>query len=231
MRRRTVTVCAALLCGSVWAQSDVSVLRGTVGGWTGGPASLGLLLEFPGGDDRLLQAARGTVSATGEWTLPLPGPERLTGSLVPLAEWLVLEPLGCVTRTGKVTFSDSAATVFPLGQLHVAPSGRSFPSVGSIVGVDLWNAAAILKPETNLLKGQPDAAGRVRVQHLVFSPSNVTVRGEVRCVPELGMPEAVTVDLPLKTGWNVVQEEASYSSEEAARTLTLAAPDTVTVWK
>ncbi|GHG24454.1 hypothetical protein GCM10017784_15650 [Deinococcus indicus] len=226
-----MAVCVALLGGSVWAQSDAPVLRGTVGGWTGQPASVGLLLEFPGGDDRLMQAARGTVSAAGEWTLPLPAPERLTGSLVSLADWLILEPLGCVTRTGKVTFSDPAAAVFPLGQLHVAPGGRSFPSVGSIVGVDLWNAAAILKPETNLLRGQPDAANRVRTQQLVFSPSDVTVSGAARCVPERGMPESVTVDLPLKAGWNVVQDESNYGSEEATRTLTLAAPDTVTVWK
>ncbi|MFN4280979.1 hypothetical protein, partial [Thermosynechococcus sp.] len=59
----------------------------------------------------------------------------------------------------------------------------------------------------------------------------VTVSGAGRCVPERGMPEAVTVDLSLKTGWNVVQDEANYGSEEANRTLTLAAPDTVTVWK
>ena len=224
-------MCVALLGGSVWAQSDVSALRGTVEGWTGGPASLGLLLEFPGGDDRLLQVARGTVSAAGEWTLPPPGPERLTGSLVPLTEWLMLEPLGCVTRTGKVTFSNPAATVFPLEQLQVAPAGRSFPSVGSIVGADLWNAATPLKMETNLLKGQPDAAGRVRSQRLVFSPSDVTVSGEGRCVPEWGMPETVTVNLPLMAGWNVVQEETSYGTETATRSLTLAAPDTVTVWR
>lgn len=217
--------------GAAWAQTDGPVLRGTLPGWADGAGSLGVLLEFPGGDDRRTLAARGTVSAAGELTLALPTPERLAGSLVPLTEWLNLDPLGCVTRSGQITFSDPAAQVFPLNELRVAVPGRSFPSVGSVVGVELWNYATPLDTELDLLAGQPDSGGRVRLQRVVFSPADVTVRGESRCVPETAMPERLSVDLPLKAGWNVVQEDVNYAGEDAERSLTLVPADTVTVWQ
>ncbi|WP_157882945.1 hypothetical protein [Deinococcus soli (ex Cha et al. 2016)] len=231
MRRTTVAVWAALLGGVVGAQADTPVLRGTLPGWAGGVGSVGVLLPFPGGDDRRIQAARGTLGAAGDLTLALPTPERLAGALVPLAEWLNLDPLGCVTRSGKITLGDPAAQVFPLNELRVAVSGRTFPSVGSIVGEDLWQPATILNSEVDLLAGQAGADGRLRFQRLVFSPADVTVSGEARCVPEQAMPERLTVNLPLRAGWNVVQEDVSYISEDATRALTLAPPDTVTVWQ
>ena len=222
---------AALLGGVVGAQADTPVLRGTLPGWEGGAGSVGVLLPFPGGDDRRIQAARGTLGAAGDLTLPLPTPARLAGALVPLAEWLNLEPLGCVTRSGKITLSDPAAQVFPLNELRVAAAGRTFPSVGSIVGDDLWQPAMVLNTEANLLEGQPDMDGRVRFRRLIFSAADVTVSGEARCVPEQAMPERLTVDLPLHAGWNVVQEDVDYTGEDATRTLTLAPPETVTVWQ
>ncbi|MHA0042431.1 hypothetical protein [Deinococcus sp. PEB2-63] len=231
MRRRTVAVWAALLGGVVGAQADTPVLRGVVPGWEGGAGSVGVLLPFPGGDDRRIQAARGTLGAVGELTLTLPDPARLAGALVPLAEWLNLDPLGCVTRSGKITLGDPAAQVFPLNELRVAAAGRTFPSVGSIVGEDLWQPATILNSEVDLLEGQPDMDGRLRFQRLVFSAADVTVSGEARCVPEQAMPERLSVNLPLRAGWNVVQEDVDYTGEDATRALTLAPPDTVTVWQ
>ncbi len=222
---------AALLGGVVGAQADTPVLRGTLPGWEGGAGSVGVLLPFPGGDDRRIQAARGTLGAAGDLTLPLPTPARLAGALVPLAEWLNLDPLGCVTRSGKITLGDPAAQVFPLNELRVAAAGRTFPSVGSIVGDDLWQPAMVLNTEANLLEGQPDMDGRVRFRRLIFSAADVTVSGEARCVPEQAMPERLTVDLPLHAGWNVVQEDVDYTGEDATRTLTLAPPETVTVWQ
>ena len=103
--------------------------------------------------------------------------------------------------------------------------------MGSIVGEDLWQPATILNSEVDLLAGQAGADGRLRFQRLVFSPADVTVSGEARCVPEQAMPERLTVNLPLRAGWNVVQEDVSYISEDATRALTLAPPDTVTVWQ
>ncbi|GGS07830.1 hypothetical protein GCM10008960_37810 [Deinococcus sedimenti] len=226
-----MAVWAALLTGVVGAQPAAPVLRGVVPGWADGAGSVGLLLEFPGGDDRRIQAARGTLGAAGDLTLPLPDPARLAGSLVPLAEWLNLEPLGCVTRSGKITLGDPAAQVFPLNELRVAAAGRTFPSVGSIVGEDLWQPAMVLNTEANLLDGQPDMDGRLRFQRVVFSAADVTVNGETRCVPEQAMPERLSVELPLKTGWNVVQEDVNYPGEDAERSLTLAPADTITVWQ
>ncbi|NTY01021.1 hypothetical protein [Deinococcus sp. JMULE3] len=231
MRRTTVAVWAALLGGVAGAQPDAPVLRGTLPGWADGAGSVGVLLPFPGGDDRRIQAARGTLGAAGDLTLPLPDPARLAGAQVPLVEWLNLEPLGCVTRSGKITFSDPAAQVFPLNELRVAAAGRTFPSVGSIVGEDLWQPATILNSEVDLLAGQDGADGRLRFQRLVFSAADVTVSGEARCVPDRGMPEQLSVNLPLRAGWNVVQEDVNYAGEDAERSLTLAPPDTVTVWQ
>lgn len=226
-----MAVWAALLGGVAGAQPDAPVLRGTLPGWEGGAGSVGVLLPFPGGDDRRIQAARGTLGAAGELTLQLPTPERLAGLLMPLKEWLNLEPLDCVTRSGKITFSDPAAQVFPLNELRVAAAGRTFPSVGRIVGEDLWQPAATLNAEVNLLDGQPDMDGRVRFRRVLFSPADVTVSGEARCVPDRGMPEQLSVNLPLRAGWNVVQEDVDYAGEDATRSLTLAPPDTVTVWQ
>lgn len=226
-----MAVWAALLTGVVGAQPAAPVLRGVVPGWADGAGSVGLLLPFPGGDDRRIQAARGTLGAAGDLTLPLPDPARLAGAMVPLAEWLNLEPLGCVTRSGKITLSDPAAQVFPLNELRVAVPGRTFPSVGSIVGEDLWQPATTLNAEVDLLAGQDGADGRLRFRRLVFSAADVTVSGEARCVPEQAMPERLSVNLPLRAGWNVVQEDVDYTGEDATRALTLAPPDTVTVWQ
>ncbi|WP_155298572.1 hypothetical protein [Deinococcus kurensis] len=231
MRGTTVAVWAALLSSVVGAQADPPVLRGTLPGWEGGAGSVGVLLPFPGGDDRRIQAARGTLSAAGNLPLPLPTLERLAGTLVPLVEWLNLDPLGCVTRSGKITLGDPAAQVFPLNELRVAAAGRTFPSVGSVVGEDLWQPVTILNTEANLLEGQPDMDGRVRFRRLVFSAADVTISGEARCVPDKAMPEQLTVNLPLRAGWNVVQEDVDYTGEDATRALTLAPPDTVTVWQ